>query len=693
MKLIRWIFLVLGIGIISGIVLVYFYLLQRDFTKDHREFLISINDLDHSQRKMTNIILENSLYTYNNQDEIATVAGDIERDFQKLKNLKILKDKTYKSVVQSLPKLKALIDTNIVHIQEYLMVNASVKNSLLFLTRYVDNAKYLQKQDKDLFVEAHHILEYFHNMKNMQNLDYINKNVLLSSISKDKHTQNFIKNFNMHTKYMAEKYPLFINTTKQIIDNEINNNIDLIREDFIKLALNDFKTLDIFAFILFSIFGMAILFIVLLFIKYMQENKKLLNTKKSLEHSLTYDQLTNLYNRKAFEEDIYALKAPHLLIVNIDDFKHINDIYGNKVGNVLLKELAQLIIVKLTNIQLKVYRLGGDEFGILFDNIDPKKAFEIARLLEYEISHHNFIINDLELNILVSIASNHIEPILENTDLALKLLKKDVTRRVIEYSNDLNLSKDIKKNIKILKFIKMAINDDRIVPYFQPIVDLHTSKIIKYEALARLKLEDGTLLLPSEFLDIAKKTPYYHEITRIIIEKTLKVASEFSAYRFSINISMKDILNDKLVDTLLVKLQEHSHSASRLDIELLESESLQDITKVQNFIKEIKKYGCRILVDDFGSGYANFSHFSNLDIDLVKIDGSIVKDVNKNEKKLHMLKSIHNFTKGLGLENIAEYVEDEEVVEILKDIGVRYAQGYFFSQPLEHPLQDDSVSL
>ncbi len=693
MKLSRLILLVLAVGVISAIVLVYFYLLQRDFTKQHREFLISINHLDHSQRELTNIILENSLYTYNNQDEIAEVMSNINQDFQHLKNATILKGKTYIPIRKSLVELKKLIDENLYNIEEYLMINASIKNSLLFLTRYVDKTKYLKKQDKDLFIEAHQILEHFNNMKNMQNLDYLDNNFLLQSSSADVKTENFINNFNMHSSYMVKNYPQYINITKEILNNKINFYIDENREKFAKLALDDFEVLDTFAFILFGIFIMALFTIMFLFVKYMQENKKLLKTKKSLEYSLTYDQLTSLYNRKAFEEDIYSLSAPHLLIINVDNFKHINDIYGNKVGNILLKELSELIVLKLQDDELRVYRLGGDEFGVLFENIDPKKALKIAKHLEYEISHYNFIVNDLELNISVSIASNNIEPILENTDLALKLLKKDIAKRVIEYSDDLNLSKDIKHNLKILNFIKNAISEDIIVPYFQPIVDLQTSKIVKYEALVRLMLKDGAILTPQKFLDIAKKTPYYHEITRMMIEKTLQIANQYPQYRFSINISMIDITNDRLVDTLLENLQRYSSSASKIDIELLESESLHEISKVQDFIKRVKRYGCKILLDDFGSGYANFSHFLELDIDIVKIDGSIVSGVDSDEKKLHMLKSIHKFTEGLGLDNIAEFVQSKETVDILRETGIRYAQGYYFGKPLEHPLNSDSLRI
>ena len=176
-----------------------------------------------------------------------------------------------------------------------------------------------------------------------------------------------------------------------------------------------------------------------------------------------------------------------------------------------------------------------------------------------------------------------------------------------------------------------------------------------------------------------------------MIIKTLKVAQEFPNLRFSINVSMIDILNDEFVNLLVENLKENESISSGLDIELLESEGLHDIAKVSDFINKVRKYGSKILIDDFGSGYANFSHFSELDIDIVKIDGSIVSGVTTNKRKLHMLKSIHNFTQGMKLDNIAEYVETKESANLLREIGVRYAQGYYFSKPLEYPLSSDEI--
>lgn len=693
MKLGRLIFLILAVGIITAIVLVYFYLIQRDFTKNHREFLISLNHIDHTQEELENMILQSSIYTYNNQDAIAHTINKIYVNYDNLINSNILQNDTYKSINYDLSKLKKDIDYNLENIEEYLMLNAGIKNSLLFLKRYINNATYLKEaRDKQLFVNAYQILEYFHKIKNTQDLDYINNNFLLQSNSKDKMIKDFVHNFNMHSNYILKKYPNYINKTKQILNNDIDLSINKIRDNFSEYSLNDFKDLDIFAFVLFTIFIAALSLIVILFMKYQRENMKLETTKESLEYSLTYDHLTNLYNRRAFEEELKTFESPHILLVNVDSFKHINDIYGNEVGNSLLISLSNLIKDEVAHInETRVYRLGGDEFGILFNFMDSQRAYEVAKTLEENISKYTFIIDTLELNILVSVATNQIEPILENADLALKLLKNNHAIRVIQYKDTLNLKRDIQKNMEIINILKHAIDDDRIIPFFQPIINLKTSKIIKYEALVRIKLENGTILPPDKFLDIAKKTPYYQDITEIMLSKTLKIAENYPKQRFSINISMIDIMNDQLVTLFFNKLQENLSSASRIDIELLESENLHDISKVQDFIKEVKKFGCKILIDDFGSGYANFTHFSNLDVDYVKIDGSIVKEITTDEKKLHMFTSIHNFSKGMSMPNIAEFVETKEIAMKLKDMGIEFAQGYYFSKPVPMPLESDDV--
>ncbi len=670
-------------------------MVQRDFTRNHKAVLISTNNLAHHQSKLTYLILQNSIYTYQNQDKIKDKIKELLDEYKVLKNSTLLKEETYNNINQEIIKLKKKIDINIENIEDYLMFNARIKNSLLFLTRHVENVEFLEIKNNEIFIKANYILKHFYDAKRIQDLDYLDKDeFLLHSDSKDKKVQDFIKKFNLHSNFIMKNFIDYINSVNSVLNNNIYDSIIDITTQFSKLALKDFEALDTFAFILFMIFIISLATIIYLLYSSIQKNHILQITSDSLQHSLTYDQLTDLYNRKALENKLDIIDKPTILLINIDGFKNINDIYGNQVGDDLLIKTANLIKSELSFIdKLDIFRLGGDEFGVLFENIDDKEILEIANSLEKVISKHNFIFKDLKLNISVSIVSNNIYPILENADLTLKLLKQDHTKRVMRYTDDLNLKKSVEENMKTVDIIKNAIKDDRIIPYFQPIVNLKTLKIEKYEALVRLKLDDGTILPPYKFLETSKKSSQYYEITEIMFNKVIQTAKEYPQYRFSLNISMIDILNDKLIAILYDCFDKNLATVSRIDIELLESEFLEDTKKIQKFIKKVNSYGSKILIDDFGTGYSNFSYFSELDIDLVKIDGSIVSEIVDDKKKLHILKTIHQFTNGMKMTNVAEYVESREIALILQEVGVEYAQGYYFSQPVTKPLENCEVTI
>lgn len=687
--------LVILIGIISSLSLIYFYTVQRNFTKNHREFLLILHNLDNAQSDLKSAILLNSLYAYTSEDQAARDAISMQHYLIQLKQSAILNSSGYAQIVAQIGDLEKEEKIALDYIEQYNMLNAAIKNSLIFLTRHVEKALTLKTMDQQLYIQANKIIQRYNNTKKIQDLDYISTgNYLLMSQSKDENTQNFIKKFNQHSSFVFKKFPQYMEVTKKVLNDNFNKNIDAIQKDFSQIALHDFNYLDKFALILFLTFIFSLAFMISLIIKYIKNHEELLKTAASLEHSLNYDILTDFHNRHAFEKDLFHLEEPHLLILNVDDFKQVNDIYGNDVGNILLVKLSSYIEKFTGPIEnVKVYRIGGDEFGLLFSKISSNELLEFACMLEEKISQHIFQVNLLNLNITVSIASNNIKPIFENADLALKEIKKNKIVKVIEYKDSLNLKQNLEENLKTVDIIKLAIQDDRVVPYFQPIVNLTTSKIDKYEALVRIIQEDGLVLAPYKFLDIAKKTKFYHQITKIMIEKTIAMASRYPEHRFSINISMLDILDQNIVDILFAALDNNLNVASRIDIELLESELLEQIVKVQNFITKLHSYGSKVLIDDFGSGYSNFSYFANLDVDSVKIDGSIVSEITTSEKKLHMLKSIYQFSQGMDLQNVAEFVETKEIALLLKEVGITYAQGYYFGKPLPQPLDNNMVSL
>ena len=683
-------FILIGIG--SLVAIIYFYFVQRDFTQQHRKFIISINNLENRYSDITNLVLKNSLYVYVDQDNIAKANKKLAENYENLRNSKILLHKNYEDIKRQVFSLKDDLAENQENVDYFLRINANIKNSLLFLSRHIDSSEILNKYDKKELLKARIILKHLNDVKRLQDLDYIKKeDYLLSSNSTNKDVQNYIKSFNIHSKFLVKEYPIFLSITKKILTCDLNDHkIHKIKEEFSVIAMKDFDALDRFAFILLFMFLISFATIITLLLKYQHENKKLQETYNSLEYSLTYDHLTNLFNRRKFELDIEKTIKPTLLLININGFKYINDIYGNSVGNILLKDLTKFIKYEISFYEkVSLYRLGGDEFGIIFNDITSEKSLEIATKLEKDISNHIFKIKKIDLEISVSIAINSIKPILENADLVLKQIKKSNTDGVAIYDESQHLKQNVKENMKIVKTIKEALKDDRIIPFYQPIINLQTSKIEKYEALVRLRLQDGTILPPFRFLDIAQKSSQYNEITKIVIEKTIQTSKLYPQYRFSLNMSMRDISNKDITDILFEALEKNKDA--KIDIELLESEYLEDMQVVKDFITKLHTFNSKVLIDDFGTGYSNFSYFSELDIDLVKIDGSIVKEITTNKKMFYMLKSIKDFANGMNMLTVSEFVESKEIALKLKSIGAVYAQGYYFSQPLEQPLDDAEV--
>jgi diguanylate cyclase (GGDEF)-like protein len=669
-------------------------MLQKDMTHKQKEFLISLNELKNTYTDSTNLILKNSLYVYSNQDNVAQTNKKLSNNYEHFLNSKILQDKNYLEIVESVKNLKNDVEKHIQEIELFLRINANIKNSLLFLGRHVEDGNILQKYDQNELLKAREILNYFNDAKNFQDLGYLNgKNFTLHSNLKSHKVQYYINSFNLHSNFLLHEYPTFLKITKDILNNEkFIDKLNDIEINFKRISLNDSDALDRFAYLLFTFFIISLLTIITLLIKYKKDNKKLQEISQSLEFSLTYDYLTGLKNRKKFEDDIKKTLKPCLMLININEFKHINEIYGNTFGNKVLIKLSKFIKNETQDLlKCQVYRIGGDEFGILFENISDDKILDIAHTIEENISQHNFKVQNIDIYLKTKVAINSIEPILENASSALKHIKAMNDLDIYKYDASNCTKQNIKENMEIIHIIKEALSDDRIIPFFQPIINLQTSKIEKYEALVRLQLKDGKFLPPFKFLELSKQSSLYHKITKTMIEKVIQTAKEYPQYRFSINMSMIDIQNEKIMQALFSLFEKNKHIASRIDIELLESEHLEDINLVKNFIQRLKIFNSKVLVDDFGTGYSNFSYFGELEVDIIKIDGSIVKEITTNQRKLHMFKSIKEFANGMGMKTVSEFVENQDIAKMLKESGAVYAQGYYFSPPLQKPLDNDNV--
>ncbi len=678
-------------GVLSIVLLVFFYTHQNNFSNNYRQILSTLQTLDSVEQRLTYNILQNSIYLYNNQDNIARDRASLNKMIKTLKEYELIRNKNYTKVYEDITSLELQTEKYLYKLDGFLTLNAGIKNSFMYINTHAYNAIIKEKHDPKYIRMSQYISKAFITASYTLDTDLLQstkKEILAlynynQSLSKP---SRYIGLFLLHVRFISENFPPYIESLNYLLSDPLRQNTISIQDDFTAIAAQDTKALNTFAIFLMALFILCIIYISALLIRIRKENKKLEQTQIDLNRSLAYDQLTGLKNRFSFEKELVHFDRPILILFNIDNFKHVNDFYGVETGDYVLKQCAKIFKdITLNQFDEQIFRLGGDDFGIIFENVSQKAAFENAQTIIRTIDTHNFIFNDIKISIALSAAISDRAPFIENADMALKHIKSHRKEKLIIYNDTLELRKKISHNIKITNILKEAIKSDRIIPYFQPIYHIEHQKIEKYEALVRIECIKGNILQPYEFLPIAVKTPYYSEITRIMIQKSMDYFQNLP-YRFSVNIAMQDLLNTELMNIIKETLEANKETAKRLDFELLESEHIGNIELVNKFIREIKSFGCRISIDDFGSGYSNFSYLSHLNIDTLKIDGSLIKEINNDPKSYQIVKIITEFASINKLEVVAEFVEDAAIAECLQTLGVTYAQGYYYGKPLPDTL-------
>ncbi|MFA5215123.1 EAL domain-containing protein [Sulfuricurvum sp.] len=402
----------------------------------------------------------------------------------------------------------------------------------------------------------------------------------------------------------------------------------------------------------------------------------------SIEYQFYFDTLTGLENRRRLSEKLEERQNAFLMIINIDAFQEINDLYGDQAGDCILKEFA-LYLKELIPEKDTLYRLHSDEFAHLCTRGMDLNEFKIfASFLNEKIAQKSFAIDgksEVSLSVTMGI-SYGTELMLVNADIALKLAKKS-KKNFLFYDDTMAMAKEYERNFEWTKRLKKAIEEDRIVPLFQPIVDTKTQKIVKYEALMRMLDHQGSYIAPVHFLELAKKNKLYHQLTKIIIEKTFEKFKDLP-YLVSINISVEDILNKEIYSFIIHKLKE-SAIGSKIVFEIIESEGIENFDQVLEFIEDVKRYGAKISIDDFGTGYSNFEYLMKLKVDYIKIDGSMIKNIDSDQNSQMITKTIVNFAKNMNIHTVAEFVHSKNVFEKVKDLNVDFSQGYYFGEPTD----------
>lgn len=402
------------------------------------------------------------------------------------------------------------------------------------------------------------------------------------------------------------------------------------------------------------------------------------------------DQLTKLPNRYALIEYLQS-NASHrmsIFVVNIDNFSAYNRLYGYLLGDAVLVQVAHYL-KSLALPHMRLFRFDGDQFVFVtqefmdFRRIDEfsKGVISFFEHIDIDLIHAGEEIS-LKVYVSIGVAMGNGLITLDHAQIAIKEARKNSKSAYNIYEPQSKYVQKLQENVYWINMIKKAIEEENVVAYYQPIQNMHTGKIEKFECLARIN-EESVVISPERFIEAARLSGTYALITRTIIKKAF-AEFEGSEYAFSINITACDVRLGYLEEFLLQLCKRHDINPSRVVLELLENiVSLTEEDMLEQ-LQHLRRYGFQIAIDDFGMENSNFSRLLELHPDYIKIDGAFIKNILQDKKSRIIVDAIVMICKESDIKVIAEFVSEKAIYEYLQKIGVDYAQGYFIGKPIEH---------
>ena len=406
-----------------------------------------------------------------------------------------------------------------------------------------------------------------------------------------------------------------------------------------------------------------------------------------IEYISLRDDITDIMNpRKQLEDLVESCTDSILIFFKIENFDDIDNFYGFKLSEKIQLEFSKTIsalMLKSCDFE-KVFILGNGEYAFAKDQKECELSVDemIKRIKNVQnlVNDSTISIDGISYDVSAIVSFAYGKNTIENVRNGIK--------KLLNTSNDFIIANDLvkieyekaQKNLETLKVIRKAIDDINIISYFQPIINNETMEIEKYESLVRLVDDNGKVLSPYFFLDVAKKARYYSHITSIVLDNSFSALSKTDK-DISINLSALDIEKHSTREKIFILLEKYSKDVHRVVFELLEDEDVKDFELIKSFIEDVKKMGVQIAIDDFGAGYSNFERLLDYQPDILKIDGSLVKNIETDTYSKNVAETIVVFAKKQNIKVVAEYIENENIFNILKDIGVDYSQGYYFGKP------------
>ncbi|WP_297940943.1 EAL domain-containing protein [uncultured Campylobacter sp.] len=418
--------------------------------------------------------------------------------------------------------------------------------------------------------------------------------------------------------------------------------------------------------------------------------KELENKNKELKNEALKDKLTGLGSYFALTQRMEQGSGGMIIYININNFMDFRFFYKTKTVDAIIASFATTLQLCIDTYKMDadIYRVQFDEFCIWYCGDDA--YLSVRRFIDYFKANNLYITvegaKEFIPNIKITIGVSMPQDTPQTNRLTQAMLAHHEAKQNGEtaqfYTENSHIEQQYYHNQVMSRTIENALYNDTVIVECQPIYDVsgETARVKYYEVLVRLIDENGKIRYPGEFLDIAKKISLYNDITKKVVEHVFRLVEKFTNTSFSMNLSSSDIANESIRDLIEKKLRVCSRP-EHVYFEILESEGVDDYKIVNDFINKIRAYDCKISIDDFGSGYSNYYRILELDIDTIKIDGSIIKKLPYDKNARYLLQTIIDFAGRQGYNVVAEFVSSEEILAEIKKFGIKYAQGFLLGKP------------
>lgn len=689
-KIGREVFIAIFLVVVLGVFFVVFNNSAQNNFSNIFLFNQKLEELERTEKLIQDELWQHRLILYRNYDLIEKLLQKQKENIEGVLSSKIALSRNHQDTYRLLLKYKQSFQVREKQIQVFKSSAAQLKSANSMLSYILkDNEKRLSQLDIASYIEmssARSLLRVLRFRTGESPYKVLKK--VLSKLEKRKiHPQNKKTKelFLYHVFNFMDAYPNYDTLFNLLANQESSKKLAIIMQTFTIESKSQLKYTSYFYIILMLGFVISVGIIIYFLIYTEKEKEELMALKKQLEQFAYFNPITHLQNRTSFHQDIIWYEDPVCLLVNINHFKQVNDFYGIDVGDYILKDFGNFLkdTVKEICTKTTLYHLGADEFAIVYDyavvkKIDLEKEIVEALFLANKLKVYHY--NEIEIQIDFSIGISRGDRLLEKADMILKYIKKYTRLPYLEFDEELNLQLIIEANLKTIRLIRNALQKNYVIPFFQPIVDNQSGTVYKYECLTRIKNIEGNYSLPENFFAVAKETNYYREITIVMLEKCIQYFLH-NNLSFSVNISVDDIFDEKVNYHVEKIFLEYPEVARRLTFEIVESEPIADYKRVSNFIQKYKGYGCSFAIDDFGSGYANFNHLLGLEFDYIKIDGRLIRNLDKDDNARMLVKTIVDFAFLAEIKTVAEYVHSDKIYQLVKELDVDFSQGFYLGKP------------